>query len=563
MALLVAAGAAAFYAAPRAIAPACSRDIVRPLMLASASDDYEGLSRLSVAELKSLLENRGIDFRDCLEKKELIAKLDASSPARMPPERSFFTDDESRRVNVFRSAAPSVAYIQTSQQIAPLGFALRPMEYPSGQGSGFVWDTDGHVVTNYHVVAGAGSNGGRGGARGSLPTRVKVSLQALDKPVDAAVVGFEEDKDLAVLKIDAGALGTQPLTPVDVGTSNDLFVGQSVLAVGNPFGLDYTLTAGIVSALGREVRSRGGRPLTNCVQTDAAINPGNSGGPLLDSRGRLVGVNTAIYAPGGSQGGNVGIGFAIPVDTVRRVVNQIIRYGPGARPTVCAPSQTPSSPSAREGGDAALEMADMYDGRAALRCVSRHAASVPLPTARARAEFLCSPYFPHATRTSLTLPPLSTAPLALSTPTDRRQRLGRRPARHPRPSASARAERRPDYGSGAREPGGRGGATGDGARRMGASCRTVGRPDHARQRAARAQQRGLALRCGGDSTGRGRRAHSHAQLQQGADRKASYHACPAQRAANWRGTGKARSSPWRAQSSPVSAAVSATAEVRA
>ena len=149
---------------------------------------------------------------------------------------------------------------------------------------------------------------------------------------EADVIGYEPEKDLAVLKL----RDTRQLPrPIDVGSSNDLQVGQSVLAIGNPFGLDDTLTTGVVSALGRDLDGVGGRPIRNCIQTDAAINPGNSGGPLLDSRGRLVGVNTAIFSPGGrGMAGNVGIGFAIPVDTVRRVVNQIIRYGRVVRPSL-------------------------------------------------------------------------------------------------------------------------------------------------------------------------------------------------------------------------------------
>ena len=180
-------------------------------------------------------------------------------------------------------------------------------------------------MTNYHVVA-----SGRG--RGELPRRVKVSLQGTKAPLDAAVIGYEEDKDLAVLKVDRSEL-PPGIAPIAVGASSALEVGQTCLAIGNPFGLDYTLTKGVVSALGREVAGAGGRPIKGCVQTDAAINPGNSGGPLLDSAGRLIGVNTAIYAPRGA-GGNVGIGFAIPSDTVRRVVNQIIRFGQGSRPTL-------------------------------------------------------------------------------------------------------------------------------------------------------------------------------------------------------------------------------------
>jgi len=168
--------------------------------------------------------------------------------------------------------------------------------------------------------------------RGAAPKKVKVSLHGGSEAYDAEVVGFEAEKDLAVLRIQADNLPA----PIELASSAELCVGQSVLAIGNPFGLDYTLTTGVVSALGREVDGVGGRPIKGCVQTDAAINPGNSGGPLLDSRGRLIGVNTAIFSPGASQGlaGNVGIGFAIPVDTVRRVVNQIVRYGKTVRPTL-------------------------------------------------------------------------------------------------------------------------------------------------------------------------------------------------------------------------------------
>jgi len=145
---------------------------------------------------------------------------------------------------------------------------------------------------------------------------------------DAVLVGAEPEKDIAVLKVRAPS---SVLRPIEVGSSSELLVGQSVLAIGNPYGLDHTLTAGIVSAVGREVQGVAGRPIKGCVQTDAAINPGNSGGPLLDGRGRLVGVNTAIYSPSGAS---AGIGFAIPVDSVRRIVNQLIRYGRMLRPSM-------------------------------------------------------------------------------------------------------------------------------------------------------------------------------------------------------------------------------------
>jgi len=286
-----------------------------------------GLGQLSVGELKALLSERGIDFRDCLEKRDLVERLQSTKPSAsaFKPMASGFTESETRTVSVFKSVSPAVAYIQTVQLAPQSLFSLRPMEYPSGSGSGFLWDEDGHIVTNYHVLAGAGGSG-------ALPSKVKVSLQGLAEPIEAQLVGGEADKDLAVLKVDRSALPAG-IKPLQVGVSSELAVGQSVLAIGNPFGLDYTLTTGVVSALGREVRAAGGgQPIQDCVQTDAAINPGNSGGPLLDSNGKLIGVNTAIYSPSG--GGNVGIGFAIPVDTVRRVVNQILRYGSGARPTL-------------------------------------------------------------------------------------------------------------------------------------------------------------------------------------------------------------------------------------
>ena len=305
------------WRSPRAV-------VVAPMMTAAAPS---GLSVLSVAELKRLLSERGVDFRDCLEKRDLIERLESlagqgSSSSDGDGAPTSLTDDERRRIATFQRVSPSVAYIQTVQQSRALPFSMRAMEVPGGTGSGFVWDGLGHIVTNYHVVA----------MRGSVPERVRVSLQGSTKSFEAKVVGTEPEKDLAVLKIDAAELPP----PLAVGSSSELAVGQAVLAIGNPFGLDYTLTAGVVSAVGREVRGAGGRPIKGCVQTDAAINPGSSGGPLLDSRGRLVGVNTAIYSPLAAQGlgGNIGIGFAIPVDTVRRVVGQLIRHGRVVRPTL-------------------------------------------------------------------------------------------------------------------------------------------------------------------------------------------------------------------------------------
>jgi S1-C subfamily serine protease len=190
-------------------------------------------------------------------------------------------------------------------------FSLNVYEIPQGTGSGFIGDKEGRIVTNYHVIESA--------------SRGEVTL-ADQSTWKATLVGVAADKDLAVLQIAAPADVLQPLL---IGESNNLLVGQKVFAIGNPFGLDQTITAGIVSALGREIKAITGRTIQGVIQTDAAINPGNSGGPLLDSAGRLIGVNTAIYSP---SGGSAGIGFAVPVDVVNRVVPEIIRYGRVIRP---------------------------------------------------------------------------------------------------------------------------------------------------------------------------------------------------------------------------------------
>lgn len=272
-------------------------------------------SDMSVAELKRALAMRGIDFRDAIEKEELMERLrqdirDEDSMGVIAKSRvDELTEAERLTVSLFERCSPSVAFIQTTvaQQRGQLSLNAT-QEVPAGTGTGFVWDDKGHVVTNYHVIKDAINRG-----------RAKVTLGT--EAFDATLVGMEPDKDVAVLKVN---VPRDELVPIAVGSSADLMVGQSVLAIGNPFGLDNTLTTGVVSALGREVQGVNGRPITGCIQTDASINPGNSGGPLLDSSGRLIGVNTAIFSPSGAS---VGIGFAIPVDTVRRIVNQIIRFG--------------------------------------------------------------------------------------------------------------------------------------------------------------------------------------------------------------------------------------------
>ena len=218
--------------------------------------------------------------------------------------------DEQNAIEVFRLASPSTVHIRTAQTALDF-FSLNLFAIPKGSGTGFIWDALGHVVTNYHVIEGADQ------------AYVTLADQSTWK---ATVVGSYPDKDLAVLR--SGAPREQ-LRPIVVGESRSLQVGQRVYAIGNPFGLDQTLTTGIVSALNREIESVTGRPIRGVIQTDAAINPGNSGGPLLDSAGRLIGVNTAIYSPSGAF---AGIGFAIPVDEVNRIVPRLIRDGRIVRP---------------------------------------------------------------------------------------------------------------------------------------------------------------------------------------------------------------------------------------
>lgn len=220
--------------------------------------------------------------------------------------------DEKATIELFESASPSVVYITSLAQRRDL-FGLNVFEVPQGTGSGFIWDELGHIVTNFHVIMDANA--------------VKVTLSDHTE-WDASFVGAEPSKDLAVLRISTPA---QHLTPIMLGDSKDLRVGQKVFAIGNPFGLDYTLTTGIISALGRAIRSFGNRTIEGVIQTDAAINPGNSGGPLLDSAGRLIGVTTQIASPSGAS---AGIGFAVPVDIVNEVVPQIIAHGRVVRPVL-------------------------------------------------------------------------------------------------------------------------------------------------------------------------------------------------------------------------------------
>ncbi len=220
--------------------------------------------------------------------------------------------DEKATIEIFEHASPSVVFISTRQRVRNL-WTRNVFSVPRGTGSGFIWDDLGHVVTNNHVIEGA--------------SEATVRLND-GRSYSAVLIGTSPAHDLAVLHINV-AFDRPP--PVPVGTSSDLKVGQKVFAIGNPFGLDYTLTGGLVSALDRSLAGDNGATIEHLIQTDAAINPGNSGGPLLDSAGRLIGINTAIYSPSGAY---AGIGFAVPVNTVNRVVPQLIARGKYIRPSL-------------------------------------------------------------------------------------------------------------------------------------------------------------------------------------------------------------------------------------
>jgi S1-C subfamily serine protease len=246
------------------------------------------------------------------------APNDPNAAPRPVTARGDLAGDEKATIDLFKSASPSVVYI-TTLAVARDRFTLDLREIPKGTGSGFVWDHEGHVVTNVPVI----EEVARALAAGQPVA--KVTLHD-GNTYTARLTGVAPDYDLSVLKIDVPA---DKLHPIPVGTSGDLQVGQKTFAIGDPFGLDYTLTTGVVSALGREIKSVTDRPITGVIQTDAAINPGNSGGPLLDSAGRLIGVNTAIYSPSGAY---AGIGFAIPVDTVNQIVPQLVAKGTASNP---------------------------------------------------------------------------------------------------------------------------------------------------------------------------------------------------------------------------------------
>jgi S1-C subfamily serine protease len=218
--------------------------------------------------------------------------------------------EEQNTIRVFQDASPSVVFVTNvaiGQNMYMDEFAI-----PQGAGSGFVWDDKGHIVTNFHVV--------QGGDAFLVTLRDQTQLEA-------KVVGVDPNKDIAVLKVEK----VDKLRPIKVGSSDKLLVGQQAIAIGNPFGLDHSLSKGVISALGREVQGIGGVTIRDMIQTDAAINPGNSGGPLLDSDGNLIGMNTMIFSRSGSS---AGVGFAVPVAFVKRIVPQLIQHGRVTRPGI-------------------------------------------------------------------------------------------------------------------------------------------------------------------------------------------------------------------------------------
>lgn len=235
---------------------------------------------------------------------------EGSSESYLANESGTLNPGELQVISQFEKLSPSVVYV-TNLAVRRVGFSRDVTSIPQGTGSGFIWDKKGTIITNFHVVNGAQD--------------VEVTLS--DGSVwKAKPIGFEPEKDLAVISIDAPA---DKLAPIPIGRSAGLKVGQSVMAIGNPFGFDHTLTTGVISGLDREIRSPTQRPIQGVIQTDAAINPGNSGGPLLDSSGRLIGVNTAIFSPSGAY---AGIGFAVPVDDVSRMVPEILEHGEVTKP---------------------------------------------------------------------------------------------------------------------------------------------------------------------------------------------------------------------------------------
>lgn len=238
--------------------------------------------------------------------------LAESSPAPVSISDPSTVSDEQNSIDVYKAISPGVAFINTTSY--QQGF-WGDVQEGKGNGSGSVIDTNGNILTNYHVIEGA--------------QKVTVSFGG-DKRYAASVVGGDPDTDLAIIKLDNPPPN---LTVISLGDSDKLVVGQKVLAIGNPFGLDRTLTTGVISGLQRPIRARNNRPIDAAIQTDASINPGNSGGPLLDKFGKMIGINSQILSP---AGGSVGVGFAVPSNTAKRIIPQLLQFGEVRRPKLGA-----------------------------------------------------------------------------------------------------------------------------------------------------------------------------------------------------------------------------------
>ncbi|KAI0566213.1 Trypsin-like peptidase domain containing protein [Gracilaria domingensis] len=321
------------------------------LMLEDSQRTSERLAALAAGIILGVCSVAAIDNFHLREENSVQAYVQ-TAPQTPADSLSDYNPSEVSVISLFEKATKSVAYVTTYTE-SRSGFSLNPMETPAGTGSGIVWDRQGRIVTNFHVIRAASG--------------AKITL-ANKKTYDAELVGTSADDDVAVLKIKAPP---EELDPVDVGSSGNLRVGQMTYAIGNPFGLDHTLTTGVLSGLGREMKSPTGRTISNVIQTEASINPGNSGGPLIDARGRLIGMNTAIYSPSGAS---AGVGFAIPVDTLKVIANALIENGRIVRPVIGI-SYLESSQARALGIERGVLVLDVPEGseakRAGLRGTSR------------------------------------------------------------------------------------------------------------------------------------------------------------------------------------------------
>lgn len=319
-----------------------TKETDRPFERPARSDSNPRMPWTQTALLLLLIVMIGVQIAPSFSGwfRRITGGRETATPRTITP-RGNLAEDESSTIELYGKSRGSVVHITTLSDRKVAG-GLRGMnvqELPMGTGSGFIWDDRGHVVTNFHVIQGAN------GAEITLNDR---------RTFRASLVGAAPDMDLAVLRIEAPY---EALHPIPIGTSGDLQVGQKVYAIGNPFGLDQSLTTGIISALGREIESVSRTKIHDVIQTDAAINPGNSGGPLLDSAGRLIGVNTAIASPSGVSSG---IGFAIPVDEVNRVVPQLISEGKLTRPGLGVVLKQPSG--YEDDPPVGLEVNQVYQG---------------------------------------------------------------------------------------------------------------------------------------------------------------------------------------------------------